>query len=101
MLGPRDSVVSTSVTIATSDPKGWTVTYPNHERFPMRIVAVGGDSIVTETGPYPSTLRPGQTITVFRTVGHYKGDTMTGTFEAHYNTGSTIRGKIEATRAKM
>ena len=65
----------------------------------MRLVAVGGDTIVTEAGPYPSVLRPGQTTTT-RFVGHYHGSKMTGTFEAHYPSGEVARGKIAATRKK-
>jgi hypothetical protein len=36
-------------------------------------------------GPYPSMLRKGQTVTLLHSVGHYKGDMMTGWFEAHYS----------------
>src|SRR5256885_15376566 len=67
---------------------------------PTRILAMGGDSIVTESGPFQSILRPGQMVTT-RTLGHYKGDAMTGTFEAHYASGDVLRGKAAATRRKQ
>ncbi|MFI5249635.1 MAG: hypothetical protein ACHQTF_06690 [Gemmatimonadales bacterium] len=96
----NDTVVVTSVVNATANSKTWTLTYPNREPIPMRVVASGGDSIVTEVGPYPSMLRKGQTVTLLRSVGHYKGDTMTGWFEAHYSFGDVIKGKQEGTRSK-
>ena len=97
---PNDSVVVTSVVNATANPKTWTLTYPNRDPIPVRVVASGGDSIVTEVGPYPSMLRKGQTVTLLRSVGHYKGDMMTGWFEAHYSSGDVIKGKQEGTRSK-
>jgi hypothetical protein len=100
MVGPKDSVVVPSVITATADGKGWTMEFPNRDPIPVRVVAIGGDSIVTEAGPYPSMLRPGQTVQVLHTIGHYKGDKMTGTFEARYAPGDVVRGRIEATRMK-
>jgi hypothetical protein len=100
MIGPKDSVVVTYVFTATADAKGWTVTFPNREPIPTRVVSTGGDSIVTETGPYQSVLRPAQTV-VTRITQHYTGgDTMTGTFEAHYSSGDVLKGKIVSTRKK-
>ena len=99
MVGPKDSVIVTYVMTATADGKGWTITFPGRDPLPTRIVATGGDSIVTETGPYASVVRPGQMVTT-RTTSHYKGDTATGTFEAHYASGDVLRGKVVATRKK-
>lgn len=100
MVGPKDSVVTTGVITATADPTGWTMTFPGHDPVPMRVVATGGDSVVTEAGPYPSILRPGETVTLLRNVGHYKGNSMWGTFEAHYASGTVLSGKTAATRSK-
>lgn len=99
MVGPKDSVVVTYMMTATADPKGWTITFPGRDPIPTRILTVGGDSIVTESGPYASVLRPGQMVTT-RTSSHYKGDTAIGTFEAHYASGDVLRGKVSATRKK-
>jgi hypothetical protein len=99
-VGPNDSVVVTSVMNATANPKTWTLTYPNRAPLPVRVVASGGDSIVTEVGPYESMLRKGQTVTLLHSVGHYKGDMMTGWFEAHYSSGDVVKGKEEASRSK-
>ncbi|HWZ58218.1 MAG TPA: hypothetical protein VNW46_04505 [Gemmatimonadaceae bacterium] len=100
IVGPTDSVAVRSVITATADGKGWTLKLPKGDRVPLRIVTVGGDSIVTEAGPFPSALRPGQTVTLLHSIAHYKGDKSTGTFEAHYSSGDVVRGKTEATRRK-
>lgn len=100
MVGPKDSVVLTGVFTATADGKGGSMQFPNHEPIATRVVAIGGDSVVTEAGPYPSALRAGQTVTLLRTISHYKGDVMTGTFEAHYSSGDVVKGKITGTRKK-
>jgi hypothetical protein len=100
LVGPKDSVVITTVVTQTADGKGATMQLPNHEPIPVRVVATGGDSVVTEAGPYPSALRPGQTVTLLRSVGHYKGDAMWGTVEAHYASGDVFKGKTAGTRKK-
>ena len=71
--------------------------FRNRDAIPLRVLSSGGDSVVTEAGPYQSVLRPGQMVTT-RISGHYKVDTMTGTFEAHYAAGDVLRGKAAATR---
>jgi len=100
MIGPKDSVVVTYVLTIGANGTSATMTFPNHDPIPTRVLTAGGDSIVTEAGPYPSILRPGQTVKSLRTVAHYKGNTMTGTFEALYANGDVVKGKTEATRAK-
>jgi hypothetical protein len=97
MVGPNDSVFATWVLTATADGKGWTEKLANRGAYPLRIITLGGDSIITEMGPYPSVLRRGQMVRT-RHFRHFKGDRMTGSFEAHYATGDVVRGKIEATR---
>lgn len=100
MVGPRDSVVARHLFTITRDGKGSTMKFPGHEPIPVRVVASGGDSVVIEAGPYPSVVRPGQTVTLLRTIWHYKGDAMTGTFEVHYGSGTVLQGKTRGTRHK-
>ncbi len=100
MMGPKDSVVATYTLTITADGTSGTMKFPNRDPIAARIVAMGGDSIVTEVGPYPSVLRAGQTVNLLRTVGHYKGNKMTGTFEGHYANGDVVKGKTQATRGK-
>ena len=100
MVGPKDSVVARGQLFMTPDGKGSTLKFPSHAAIAVRVIATGGDSVVSEAGPYPSILRPGQTVTLLHTVAHYKGDTSTGTFEAHYSSGDVVRGKTTGTRSK-
>src|SRR5215470_14020982 len=72
MLGAKDSVVLTVALKATATDKGWTMTCAGHAPVPVRVVSVGGDSVITEAGPYPSCLRAGATVTALRTVTHFK-----------------------------
>lgn len=100
MVGPKDSVVTTYVLFISKSDVPSTMTFPNRDPIPARILAMGGDSVVTEAGPYPSILRPGQTVKSLRTVGHFTGTTMVGTFIATYANGDVVMGKTAATRAK-
>lgn len=98
MVGPKDSVVATSVVVSTAGRDGWVLRLEGRAPIPLRVIAVGGDSVVTEGGPYPSILRKGLTVTVLRNISHYKAGTLTGTFEAHYSSGDVFRGKTAGTR---
>ena len=99
MIGPKDSVVTTSVTTATATTKGWTIQFPNRPLLQARVIAAGGDSVTVEVGPYESLLRKGQQVTT-RTTSHYKGDMSTGTFEAKYVvSGDVVKGKFTGKRA--
>ncbi|MGH6691452.1 MAG: hypothetical protein ACREF4_12340 [Gammaproteobacteria bacterium] len=58
-----------SVLVATTEITGWTRTFTNRDPIEVRVVAVGGDSIVVEAGPYQSVVRPElqvTTLTVYR-----------------------------------
>ena len=100
MLGPKDSVATTWTLTAMADAKGWMLKLPNRDAVAARVIAAGGDSVVTESGPYQSVLRAGQQVTT-RTTAHYKGDMSTGTFTATYGNGEVVKGKASATRKKM
>ena len=67
---------------ATGDTS-WTWKLANGSTVQVRVVAVGGDSIVTEAGPYESMLRPGIQ-TRNRTVYRLRDGKLIGTIEAHY-----------------
>jgi hypothetical protein len=71
--------------VATADTSGWTMTGPNRKPIPVRVVAVGGDSIVTEAGPYESFIRKGVQVRT-RGVNRLQGGKLVGTLEAHYAT---------------
>jgi hypothetical protein len=100
MIGPKDSVVVAYVLTIAADGKSATMKLPGRDPIPTRVLAMGGDSIVTEAGPYPSILRAGQTVKSLRTVAHYTGNTMTGTFQAQYSNGDVVKGTTKARRVK-
>ena len=100
LMGPKDSVVVTTVETTTANGKGWTMTFPNRAPIAVRVVSTAGDSIVTEAGPFPSYLRSGQTVTLLHSVSHYKGNEMWGTSVAQYAAGDTLTFKTAASRRK-
>jgi hypothetical protein len=100
MIGPKDSVIATVVITVSDDEKSWMMKFTDRPPIPVRVVATGGDSIITDAGPYPSTKRPGQSVLLLHSVSHFTGDRMTGTFEAHYSGGLVVEGKTEAMRTK-
>src|SRR6267378_2752383 len=59
-VGPKDSVLTTYALTIAADGKSATIKFPNRDPIATRVVVLAGDSVVTETGPYPSVLRPGQ-----------------------------------------
>ena len=86
---------------ATADTSGWTLTAPNRKPVPVRVVAVAGDSLVTEAGPYESFILKGTQVTT-RTVYRLQGDKLVGTTEARYalkGQDSVARRPTEGTRA--
>jgi hypothetical protein len=96
-----DSTLGTFVLNATADTTGWTITAPNRQPVPLRVIAVQGDSIITEAGPYESFLRPGRQVRT-RGVMRLQGDRLVGRTEARYQTpagDSVARVRTEGTRA--
>jgi hypothetical protein len=87
--------------VATADTSGWTMTGPKGKPVPVRVVAVAGDSIVTEAGPFESFIRKGVQVTT-RTVSRLQDGKLVGTIEAHYATksgDSVSTRRSEGTRA--
>ena len=87
--------------VATADTSGWTITSPNRKPIPVRVVAVAGDSIVTEAGPFESFIRKGVQVTA-RYVSRLQDGKLVGTVEAHFATksgDSVAHRRSEGTRA--
>jgi hypothetical protein len=87
---------------ATADTTGWTMTGPDKKAHPVRVLAVGGDSLVIESGPRPSYLQKGAMVTT-RTVYRLEGDKLMGKTEAHVKMGGrdSVAQRInEATRVQ-
>lgn len=95
------NVVESELT-ATSDTTGWTMRLPNNRKpIPVRVIAVAGDSIVTEAGPFESALRKGLQVQI-RTVQRVQDGKMVGDVEARYRvrgTDSVAHRPLEGTRA--
>jgi hypothetical protein len=68
---------------ATADTSGWTMTAPKRQPVPVRVIAVAGDSIVTERGPYESFILKGVQVTT-RNVSRLQDGKLVGVTEAHY-----------------
>ncbi|HJU68271.1 MAG TPA: hypothetical protein VJ650_08470 [Gemmatimonadaceae bacterium] len=87
---------------ATSDTTGWTITFPNRpQAVPVRVVAVQGDSVVTEAGPFQSVRRRNMQVTT-RNVLRREGDRLVGSTRARYQTtgsDTVLVLRTEATRA--
>jgi hypothetical protein len=87
---------------ATADTSGWTMMGPNRKPIPVRVVAVAGDSFVTEAGPYESFVRKGVQVRT-RSVYRFQGDKLVGSTEARYKVGgrdSVSQRRNEGTRVR-
>lgn len=83
---PSGAVVGEAEVLATADTSGWTLTFPKQKPIPMRVVAVAGDSVVTEAGPYPSTRIKGAQVRT-RAVNRLEDGKLVATIEARYTVG--------------
>lgn len=93
MTGPRDSVIATMVTTFSADKKVW-IRFPGREPVAGRLVAMAGDSVIVDAGPYPSITRSGRMATV-RTVMHIGNHKSWGMTHAVFDDGSWLNGKTE------
>ena len=87
---------------ATADTSGWTLVGPDKKTYPVRVVSVGGDSVVTESGPRPSFVRKGAQVTT-RTVYRLEDGKLVGRIESRFKIGdrdSTGRRTSEGTRTR-
>lgn len=80
----RDTVLVTYHLWAENGTE-WKMKFDNQaDTLPVRVLAVEGDSIRVQIGPYGSALRPGVSVTTF-SMYRMDGDTLRGTSVAHYN----------------
>ena len=71
------------VLTATSTRDGWTISFPDREPIPVRVIAVQGDSVVTEAGPFESAIRKGVQVRT-RGVARMVDGKLVGTNRARY-----------------
>lgn len=94
-----DSTLTTYELTATADPGGWMMTLPKRKPMALR-VSLGGDSIMTDVGPFESVLRKGAQVTT-HSVMRLRDGMLVGTTTAHYAKGpDSVRVlRQEGTRA--
>ena len=100
-FSPRGDTLTMYQLDAPADTAAWTITFRNRPPIPLRVLAVAGDSIVTEAGPYPSVLQQNVAVRSLRAVNRLEGDRLVGTFVARYDTDaadSVLYGRHEGTR---
>jgi len=99
-LATEEATVIEYSVVATDSETGWLLNLPDRDPIEIRIVAIDGDSIVGESGPFPSILREGVLVTT-RTVLRLHGEVLVGTLDAIYDTDpiQTVPGTFEGTRA--
>ncbi len=94
----NDSVLATWQLTATTDTSGWSqMVGASTSVIPVRVVSVSGDSLITEAGPFPSVLRPGQQVTT-RSIYRLQNGKLIGVTNATYPNGETVTLRTEATR---
>ena len=87
--------------VTTGDTAGWAINFPKRSPIPIRVLAVDGDSIVTEAGPFESMLRKGVQVTS-GTVFRLQDGKLMGAITARYQTSgpdSVAHLRLEGTRA--
>lgn len=99
MSETSDSALSTWTLDAPSDTTKWITTFSNGLKVPVHIVAVAGDSVVSQMGPYKSPSRKGEMVNA-RIVTRLQGEKIVGTFETRpvAKPDSVTRGRLEGTR---
>lgn len=99
-LATEEPTVINYSMVATDSETGWILNLPNRDPIEIRIVAVDGDSIVGEAGPFESILRDGVMVST-RTVLRLQEGTLVGSLMATYETDpiETLAGTFEGSRA--
>ena len=96
-----ESTVVTYDIVATADQSGWSLNFPGREPIPVRVVAVEGDSVMSEAGPFESVLRKGVQVNT-QVVSRLQDGKLVGTVVARYQVStpdSVARLNFEGTRA--
>ena len=97
-FGPHDSLTLRYV-LTTNGNGRWTLTLPGHPPIETRVVALAGDSLITQSESVASILGSERFMTQLRAVLHYGGHTLTGSIEVRFPppSGAVVRGKTRAT----
>jgi hypothetical protein len=101
VVGKEDQALDYEMT-ATGDREGWSIKFPDRDPIPVRVVAVEGDSIISEAGPFESALRKGVQVRS-RVVSRLRDGKLVGYNTARYEVegADTVTNLIfEGTRAE-
>jgi len=79
----RDTVLATGMLVAAGDPIAFTQQVTGRDAVPVD-AAFDGDSLMTTSGPYPSSFRAGVMVTTTGVI-RMAGDTLHGITTAHYD----------------
>lgn len=88
---------------APADGSNWSVTVGKAPPLPVRVLSIGGDSIVIEVGPYESFIRKGVRVRQ-RDTYRLRDGQLVGTMEGWYSTprgDSVTHRRLEGTRATI
>ncbi|MGQ0703887.1 MAG: hypothetical protein ACT4PM_12210 [Gemmatimonadales bacterium] len=99
MSETTDSVVVTYELMATATTEGWTITLPNRPPTAVRVM-FSGDSVMTNSDPVESVLRPGVQVSADGVLRVMDGK-LVGWTTAHYSVttaDSVRRFRFEGTR---
>ena len=96
-----DSTVASYSLVAGLDSSKWTMTFTGRkDALPVRFVAMAGDSISTQVGPYSSAVRKNVQVITDATY-RVSGGKLTGTAVGHYSvkTADSVRTfKLDGTK---
>ena len=96
-----DEPLVTVLMTATDSPDGWSWKFTHIDEPVMaNSVAMMGDSVVVEIGPFPSALREGATVETVTSYLLVHGDSISGRFEAVYEGGDELRGRLAGKRVQ-
>ena len=93
----KDTVLFTATETNTATMDGWTMKLPNGETPKVKVVALEGDSVVTEAGPFKSQLRKGQMVTT-HAVARLKDGKLVTVLHAKYANGDTATLRMVGTK---
>ncbi len=86
---------------ATDSPDGWSWKFEHiDEPVTANKVTLVGNSVVVQMGPFPSALRAGVTVESVTSYLLVHGDSMSGHFEAVYEGGDELSGRLTGKRVK-
>ena len=93
----KDTVLFTATQTNTATMDGWTLKLPNGATPTVKVVALEGDSVVTESGPFPSQLRKGQQVTT-HAISRLKDGKFVSIIHAKYANGDTATFRMVGTK---